>query len=119
MTKSEDLDDDKTLFDYNIQDYSTLHLFDDENRLMEFLKIYLPKTTNVRQFLVLITVIIRITKMVKGNPYFYDPETLSKIFGLLEMFYQFQKPIAFNLPNIIRVKLMELSISVIEMLELY
>lgn len=113
---SEDLEDNKTLSDYNIQDNSTLRLFDNVTKLIEFLKTCIPKTTNVNQFLALTKALTRLNKMVKESPFFFDLETLFEIFEILNMFIQFQNPILNNLPDFIKVKLMEFYESTFEML---
>jgi len=110
---SEDLDDNKTLSDYNIQDSSILLVFDDVNRMLEFFKACISKTTNASQFLVLTEYLTKLTNMVKDNIFFYD---LSKIFELLEMFYQFQEHIQFELTSFSKIKLLELIKSTFELM---
>ena len=112
----EDLENDKTLSDYNILDYSTLRLFNDVSDTMEYLKAHIPKTTNEREFLVVTNMLIKINNLVKNDPYFHDIETLLKILGLLGMFLRFQKHIKFKLTNFITVQILELYKSSFEML---
>lgn len=54
--------------------------------------------------------------MVKESPFFFDLETLLEIFEILHMFIRFQNPILNNLPDFIKVKLMEFYESTFEML---
>jgi len=112
----ENLENDKTLSDYNILDYNTLHLFNDVSDTLEFLKAHIPKATNEREFLAVTNMFIKITNLVKNEPYFHDIETLLKILGLLEMFLRFQKHIKLKLTNFIKLKILESYKSSFEML---
>ena len=112
---SEDLEDDKTLSDYNIQNNSTLHLFDDLSTLLEFLQIIIPTITNVTELLIATSALIFVAKTGKKEAAFYDSATLSKISELLRLYYQVYELNKFQLPLFALVKISELNKSVSEL----
>ena len=112
---SEDLDDDKTLSDYNIQNYSTLCLFDDVSPLFEILSIFIPTITNVKEFLLATNTLIAIAKTGTKIANFYDYATLLKISELLNLYYQVYEFNEFQMPLFVLVKILELNKLISEM----
>jgi len=100
---SGNLNDVKTLSDYNIQKFPILYSFNFLKDLLGIRGIYIPKQIKcsplTKEYITIMAVLFLISKILKNDQNFFDKETINKILKLLELYFEVYESI--RLPHFV------------------